>query len=202
MVVALVAGSSVLTLDGLYASAETVLSGMFVWSTRKLRHPNDPLPKAKTQGWLIRGQSVLMIGICLWAIADGIHGLLDPSPSQHYGLCFSFTLIAVLAETYMVFWLRRRARQLQSPLISIEVYSWAMDTWLDVGFLISFVLGWWWQSSGTEWGAQAAMYISPVLTLSLGLLLLRKPIETLRRGTDILGTPGSSTTAEPSPSKA
>ncbi len=186
MVVALIAGSSVLTLDGLYASMETVLSAMFVWSTRSLRRMGDPLPEMKTQSVLIRGQSILMLGICLWAIGDGIHGILHPEPTTNFDLCFGFTATAVAAEAYMVYWLWRRARELKSPMISIEVYSWAMDTWLDVGFLVSFILGWWWQHNGTEWGAQASMYIGPILTLALGVLLMRKPIETLRRGTEIL----------------
>jgi predicted Co/Zn/Cd cation transporter (cation efflux family) len=186
MVVALIAGSSVLTLDGLYASMETVLSAMFVWSTRSLRQMGDPLPEMKTQSVLIRGQSILMLGICLWAIGDGIHGILHPEPTTNFDLCFGFTATAVAAEAYMVYWLWRRARQLKSPMISIEVYSWAMDTWLDVGFLVSFILGWWWQHNGTEWGTQASMYIGPILTLALGVLLMRKPIETLRRGTEIL----------------
>jgi predicted Co/Zn/Cd cation transporter (cation efflux family) len=195
MVVALVAGSSVLTLDGLYASMETVLSAMFVWSTRKLRHPDDPLPEMKTQNLLIRGQSVLMLGICIWAIGDGIHGILHPEPTAHFDLCFGFTATAVVAEAYMVYWLWRRARKLKSPMIGIEVFSWAMDTWLDVGFLISFILGWWWQHNGTSWGPQASMYISPILTMALGVMLLRKPIATLRRGAEIL-VPQSATPAQ------
>ena len=186
MVIAYMAGSSVLTLDSIYAAAETGLSGLFVYSTRKLVHLSDPVPHHRTQNILVRVQSIFMLGICAWALYDGITGILHPEGSLRFDLCIGFTVMAAIGEIVMVRWLRRRAAALNSPMIGIEAYSWTMDLWLDLGFLLSFLLGWWWQSSGSEWGAQASLYIGPVLTIALGVLLLRKPIATLRHGMEIL----------------
>lgn len=186
MVIAWLSGSSVLTLDSIYAVAETILSGLFVWSTRKLVHLSDRIPSRKSQNLLVRCQSVFMLGICGWALWDGIEGLFHPEPMLHFDLCIGFTVCAALAEIAMVQWLRMRTRQLNSPMIGIEAYSWTMDLWLDLGFLLSFVLGWWWQSQEAEWGHTASLYIGPALTIALGLLLLRKPIATLRHGISIL----------------
>jgi len=186
VVVAFVAGSSLLEIDSLYSIAETGLSGMLVWSTWRLQGPQDKLPDLRIQGLLVRMQSIVMIIICVWAVVEGISGLVHPEERVRFDLCFWFTSIAVVAQALMTQWLRKRAAALRCPMISIEAYSWAMDTWLDLGFLFSFIIGWNFQDSDVVWAEQLSMYISPVLTICLGVLLVRKPIATLRSGLDVL----------------
>lgn len=186
VVVAFVAGSSLLEIDSLYSIAETALSGMLVWSTWRLQGPQDKLPDLRIQGFMIRLQSIVMITICVWAVIEGVQGLMHPEERVRFDLCFWFTSIAVIAQAFMTKWLRKRAAALRCPMISIEAYSWAMDTWLDLGFLFSFIIGWRFQDSGVAWAEMLSMYISPVLTICLGLLLVRKPIATLRNGLDVL----------------
>ncbi|QUD89834.1 cation diffusion facilitator family transporter [Phenylobacterium montanum] len=184
----LLARSKALCLDGFYGLVDTIITGLSIAALRLIERGEDQ--RFQFGYWhlepmLATANAAALTSVCLYAVADGLAGLLNPAPTANFGLSAIYAGASTLVGLAMQFYMRGSNRALRSQLLRVDAQSWLVGALLTLGLFVSFGLSWLVSSFGRPgWLA----YIDPLVLIAAGLALLPTPLSTLRRsGVEFLG---------------
>jgi predicted Co/Zn/Cd cation transporter (cation efflux family) len=127
--------------------------------------------------------SILMVA-CIYAGIDAVNTLSSGGHDVEYGRAALWAGILCVIGFSMTFFLSRRAKALQSPMLEIDARSWVVSAFLSLALLIGFAIAL--ALSGTSlqhW----IPYLDGAALLSMALIMLPMPLIGLWRSmSDVL----------------
>ena len=121
---------------------------------------------------------------CIYAGIDAINSLTGGGQEVEYGRAAVWAGILCVIGLVMTLFLRRRARQLQSPMLEVDMRSWLVSTFLSLGLLIGFAVAT--ALAGTRFQGWVP-YLDAIALLTIALIMLPMPLLGLWRSmSDVL----------------
>jgi predicted Co/Zn/Cd cation transporter (cation efflux family) len=180
-------GSKSVTFDGFYDLIDAAMTGLALLIVRLIARGDDR--RFQYGYWHLEPMLALLNGLllsfaCIYALIDGLNGLLTGGRDVQFGLGAVFAGVSSALNFGMFAYVRRSARNLSSQMLDVDSRSWLMGGVLSAGLCLSFLVGGALISSGAT---RLAPYVDPMILVVVAVCLAPFPAITLwRAGHDIL----------------
>ena len=127
--------------------------------------------------------SILAVA-CIYAAIDAVNTLAGGGQQVEYGRAAAWAGILCVIGLTMTWFLSRRAKSLDSPMLRLDARSWVVSAFLSLALLIGFVLAG--ALAGTRFQGWIP-YMDAIALLSMALIMLPMPLIGLWRSmSDVL----------------
>ena len=179
LVMAIYTASQAVLLDAVYDGIEffMLLPSIFLipllYKPANEEHPFGYM-QLETIFLVIKG--VTMTAVTVGLICNNILLLIHGGRSISFGTVAYFELFACVLGVVVFLYLRRKNRNLNSPLITVEMNGWKIDSVISLGMTAAFFLPIW---IPFDWFKPFVPYLDPLITLVLSMIMLPIPIKTV-----------------------
>ena len=179
LVMAIFTGSQAVLLDAVYDGIEffMLLPSIFLipllYKPASEDHPYGYM-QLETIFLVIKG--VTMTAVTIGLISNNLHIILSGGRSVSFGTVAYFELFACVLGVVVYLLLKRKNRALNSPLITVEMNGWKIDSVISLGMTAAFFLPEW---VTADWFRPVVPYLDPAITLVLSLVMLPIPVRTV-----------------------
>ena len=179
LVMAIYTGSQAVLLDAVYDGIEfcMLLPSIFLipllYKPSNEKHPFGYM-QFETLFLVIKG--ITMAAVTIGLIANNINILLHGGSSISFHTVAYFELFACALGIIVFFFLRRKNKALNSPLITVEMMGWEIDSIISLGMAGAFFLPLW---ISFDWFQPFIPYLDPLITVILSIIMLPAPIKTV-----------------------
>jgi cation diffusion facilitator family transporter len=183
----LVTGSQAIIFDGMYSFVDVVPTVVSLLVVKLIARGTSH--RFQYGYWhleplvAVLRDSILMVA-CIYAGIDAVNTLSSGGHDVEYGRAALWAGILCVIGFSMTFFLSRRAKALQSPMLEIDARSWVVSAFLSLALLIGFAIAL--ALSGTSlqhW----IPYLDGAALLSMALIMLPMPLIGLWRSmSDVL----------------
>lgn len=182
LVMAVITGSQAVILDSVYDGIEFVMLLPTVFMIPLLYKPsNEKYPfgymQVETVFLVIKG--ITMTTVTLGLILNSIHIILHGGRKVAFGLVAWFELFACVLGIIVTCLLKRKNRNLHSPLISVEMQEWKIDSVISLGMTAAFFIP---EVFPFDWIQKLSPYLDSVIAIILSLCMIPVPIRTVITG--------------------
>jgi cation diffusion facilitator family transporter len=183
----LVTGSQAIIFDGMYSFVDVVPTVVSLLVVKLIARGTSH--RFQYGYWhleplvAVLRDSILMVA-CIYAGIDAVNTLSSGGHDVEYGRAALWAGILCIIGFSMTFFLSRRAKALQSPMLEIDARSWVVSAFLSLALLIAFAIAL--ALAGTSlqhW----IPYLDGAALLSMALIMLPMPLIGLWRSmSDVL----------------
>lgn len=182
LVMAVYTGSQAVLLDGVYDGIEFVMLLPSVFLIPLLYKPsNEKYPyghmQMETVFLVVKG--ITMISVTVGLIANSINILFHGGRRVDFGIIAWFELFACVLGVIVTFYLKRKNKVMNSPIVTVETQGWKIDSTISLGMTAAFLLP---VLLPFAWMQKMAPYLDPIITVSLSIIMLPIPIKTVFTG--------------------
>lgn len=190
VVIGLVARSSAIIFDGVYAVIDAAMTGLALLVARLIAASNAADATGRnysqrfTMGFwhlepIVLGvNGMLLTGAAIYAAIESLGVILRGGREPEFGLAIIYAALTALVGAGMAVWVRRRNRDIRSELLALDVRAWIMTTALSVALFTAFVGGI--AVRGTHY-AWLTPYIDPAALLLVCVVIIPIPFKTIRQ---------------------
>ena len=182
LAMAVYTSSQAVLLDAVYDGIEffmllpSVLLIPLLYKPSNEKHPFGYM-QIETLFLVVKG--ITMTAATLGLITNNLNLLFHGGHMPAFGTVAYFELFACVLGIAVTFYLKRKNRNLNSPLITAEMDGWRMDSVISLGmaavfFLPSFV--------PFPWFRPLVPYLDQIITIVLSMIMLPVPIKTVVSG--------------------
>lgn len=182
LVMAVYTGSQAVLLDGVYDGIEFIMLLPSVFLIPFLYKPsNEKYPyghmQMETVFLVVKG--ITMMSVTVGLIANSINILFHGGRTIDFGIVAWFELFACVLGIIVTFYLKRKNRTMNSPIVTVEMQGWKIDSTISLGMTAAFLLP---VLVPFDWMKKAAPYLDPLITIVLSVIMLPIPIKTVFTG--------------------
>ena len=116
--------------------------------------------------------SILTVA-CIYAAIDALETLASGGHEVAYGRAAAWAAILCAIGLAMTWFLSRRARALQSPMLTIDARSWMVSAFLSLGLLVGFVMATAFDGTSLQ---KWIPYLDGIALLAMALIMLPMPL--------------------------
>ena len=167
LVMAIVTGSQAVLLDGVYDGIEFVMLLPSIFLIPLLYKPSNekyPFGHMQMETVFIVVKGITMITVTVGLITNSINILFHGGRTVDFGVVAWFELFACVLGIIVTFYLKRKNKAMNSPLITVEMQGWKMDSMLSLGMTAVFFLPVFLPFKGV---GQLTPYLDPFITIVL-----------------------------------
>ena len=167
LVMAIVTGSQAVLLDGVYDGIEFVMLLPSIFLIPLLYKPSNekyPFGHMQMETVFIVVKGITMITVTVGLITNSINILFHGGRPVDFGVVAWFELFACVLGIIVTFYLKRKNKAMNSPLITVEMQGWKMDSMLSLGMTAVFFLPVFLPFKGV---GQLTPYLDPFITIVL-----------------------------------
>lgn len=178
--IAIICDSMTMMLDGLYGVADTVVSLLAISVVRKVHlPPNDQyhFGYAKYEPFMTAVDGILIISICAATILSAIQDVIHPDPVNDIHLAIGYSFISIFVCTGFGLHMTRVGKRCRSSILQADAQLWIIEGAISLGVFLAFSLSVYLAKTG--WKGYTD-YIDPVMSITLSVFLLIKPIRIIR----------------------
>lgn len=124
-------------------------------------------------------KGITMITVTVGLITNSINILFHGGRTVDFGVVAWFELFACVLGIIVTFYLKRKNKAMNSPLITVEMQGWKMDSMLSLGMTAVFFLPVFLPFKGV---GQLTPYLDPFITIVLSMIMLPIPVKTVFTG--------------------
>ena len=182
LVMAIVTGSQAVLLDGVYDGIEFVMLLPSIFLIPLLYKPSNekyPFGHMQMETVFIVVKGITMITVTVGLITNSINILFHGGRTVDFGVVAWFELFACVLGIIVTFYLKRKNKAMNSPLITVEMQGWKMDSMLSLGMTAVFFLPVFLPFKGV---GQLTPYLDPFITIVLSMIMLPIPVKTVFTG--------------------
>lgn len=182
LVMAVYTGSQAVLLDAVYDGIEffmllpSILLIPLLYKPSNEKHPFGYM-QLETIFLVVKG--ITMTAVTIGLIANNINILLHGGHVIAFRTVAYFELFAAVLGIVVFLYLKRKNRLLNSPLITVEMTGWKIDSIISLGmtaaFLFPFLIPF-------DWFQPVVPYLDPLITIVLSVVMLPLPIKTVASG--------------------
>ncbi|MFZ9610415.1 MAG: cation transporter [Methylococcales bacterium] len=117
-------------------------------------------------------RNLMIIEICIEAIADSIATLIKGPSAPEHNLLFLYTSVTLLFNLSCAIYTQRAAKKLNSPLLKTDALEWKLDTISNISILCAFTLAYVLDKTGYT---SYAAYVDPIVCIFFSLYMCINP---------------------------
>ena len=122
--------------------------------------------------------SAMLCLLCVYALLNGIDGLLGPGHAMEFEAGIVFVVTAGAFCIALFFYIGAQARRLHSELLKLDAKGWMISGALNMALLIAFALG---VLAGHSGYRNGGMYADSIVLVVLALVMLPVPLSSCVR---------------------
>lgn len=182
LVVAIISSSQAVLLDAVYDGVEFVMLLPSVFLIPLLYKPSNekyPFGFMQVETLFIILKGITMTAVTIGLIANNINILLHGGRIIAFDTIAWFELFACVLGVIVAAYLKRKNKNLNSPLITTEMQGWIIDSVISLGmaaaFLLPIIVPW-------DWFQRLVPYLDSLFTIILSMIMLPTPVKTVITG--------------------
>ena len=182
LVMALVTGSQAVLLDAVYDSVEFCMLLPSIFLIPLLYKPSNeehPFGYMQIETIFVVVKGISMTAVTFGLIFKNINLMLHGGHIVSFHTVAGFELFACILGIIVTVYLYYKNKQMESPLINMEMQGWRIDSFISLGMTVAFLLP---MLIPFDWFQHIVPYLDQLITIVLSLVMIPTPIHTVITG--------------------
>ena len=182
LVMALVTGSQAVLLDAVYDSVEFCMLLPSIFLIPLLYKPSNeehPFGYMQIETIFVVVKGITMTAVTFGLIFNNINLMLHGGHIVSFHTVAGFELFACILGIIVTVYLYYKNKQMESPLINMEMQGWRIDSLISLGMTVAFLLP---MLIPFDWFQHIVPYLDQLITIVLSLVMIPTPIHTVITG--------------------
>ena len=182
LVMALVTGSQAVLLDAVYDSVEFCMLLPSIFLIPLLYKPSNeehPFGYMQIETIFVVVKGITMTAVTFGLIFNNINLMLHGGHIVSFHTVAGFELFACILGIIVTVYLYYKNKQMESPLINMEMQGWRIDSFISLGMTVAFLLP---ILIPFDWFQHIVPYLDQLITIVLSLVMIPTPIHTVITG--------------------
>ena len=182
LVMALVTGSQAVLLDAVYDSVEFCMLLPSIFLIPLLYKPSNeehPFGYMQIETIFVVVKGITMTAVTFGLIFNNINLTLHGGHIVSFHTVAGFELFACILGIIVTVYLYYKNKQMESPLINMEMQGWRIDSFISLGMTVAFLLP---MLIPFDWFQHIVPYLDQLITIVLSLVMIPTPIHTVITG--------------------
>ena len=182
LVMALVTGSQAVLLDAVYDSVEFCMLLPSIFLIPLLYKPSNeehPFGYMQIETIFVVVKGITMTAVTFGLIFNNINLMLHGGHIVYFHTVAGFELFACILGIIVTVYLYYKNKQMESPLINMEMQGWRIDSFISLGMTVAFLLP---MLIPFDWFQHIVPYLDQLITIVLSLVMIPTPIHTVITG--------------------
>ena len=182
LVMALVTGSQAVLLDAVYDSVEFCMLLPSIFLSPLLYKPSNeehPFGYMQIETIFVVVKGITMTAVTFGLIFNNINLMLHGGHIVSFHTVAGFELFACILGIIVTVYLYYKNKQMESPLINMEMQGWRIDSFISLGMTVAFLLP---MLIPFDWFQHIVPYLDQLITIVLSLVMIPTPIHTVITG--------------------
>ena len=182
LVMALVTDSQAVLLDAVYDGVEFCMLLPSIFLIPLLYKPSNeehPFGYMQIETIFVVVKGITMTAVTFGLIFNNINLMLHGGHIVSFHTVAGFELFACILGIIVTVYLYYKNKQLESPLINMEMQGWRIDSFISLGMTVAFLLP---MLIPFDWFQHIVPYLDQLITIVLSLVMIPTPIHTVITG--------------------
>ena len=182
LVMALVTDSQAVLLDAVYDSVEFCMLLPSIFLIPLLYKPSNeehPFGYMQIETIFVVVKGITMTAVTFGLIFNNINLMLHGGHIVSFHTVAGFELFACMLGIIVTVYLYYKNKQMESPLINMEMQGWRIDSFISLGMTVAFLLP---VLIPFDWFQHIVPYLDQLITIVLSLVMIPTPIQTVITG--------------------
>lgn len=182
LVMALITGSQAVLLDAVYDSVEFCMLLPSIFLIPLLYKPSNeehPFGYMQIETIFVVVKGITMTAVTFGLIFNNINLMLHGGHIVSFHTVAGFELFACILGIIVTVYLYYKNKQMESPLINMEMQGWRIDSFISLGMTVAFLLP---MLIPFDWFQHIVPYLDQLITIVLSLVMIPTPIHTVITG--------------------
>ena len=182
LVMALVTGSQAVLLDAVYDGVEFCMLLPSIFLIPLLYKPSNeehPFGYMQIETIFVVVKGITMTAVTFGLIFNNINLMLHGGHIVSFHTVAGFELFACILGIIVTVYLYYKNKQMESPLINMEMQGWRIDSFISLGMTVAFLLP---ILIPFDWFQHIVPYLDQLITIVLSLVMIPTPIHTVITG--------------------
>lgn len=182
LMMALVTDSQAVLLDAVYDSVEFCMLLPSIFLIPLLYKPSNeehPFGYMQIETIFVVVKGITMTAVTFGLIFNNINLMLHGGHIVSFHTVAGFELFACILGIIVTVYLYYKNKQMESPLINMEMQGWRIDSFISLGMTIAFLLP---MLIPFDWFQHIVPYLDQLITIVLSLVMIPTPIHTVITG--------------------
>lgn len=182
LVMAIFTGSQAVLLDAVYDGVEFFMLLPSIFLIPLLYRPSNeahPFGYTQIETVFVVVKGITMLTVTFGLIFNNFHLMLHGGHIVSFQTVASFELFACILGILVTVYLYFKNRSMHSPLITIELQGWKIDSVVSLGMAFTFLLP---RFVTFSWFQYVIPYLDQIITITLSVIMLPTPVKTVITG--------------------
>lgn len=182
LVMALVTDSQAVLLDAVYDGVEFCMLLPSIFLIPLLYKPSNeehPFGYMQIETIFVVVKGITMTAVTFGLIFNNINLMLHGGHIVSFHTVAGFELFACILGIIVTVYLYYKNKQMDSPLINMEMQGWRIDSFISLGMTVAFLLP---MLIPFDWFQHIVPYLDQLITIVLSLVMIPTPIHTVITG--------------------
>lgn len=182
LMMALVTDSQAVLLDAVYDGVEFCMLLPSIFLIPLLYKPSNeehPFGYMQIETIFVVVKGITMTAVTFGLIFNNINLMLHGGHIVSFHTVAGFELFACILGIIVTVYLYYKNKQMESPLINMEMQGWRIDSLISLGMTVAFLLP---MLIPFDWFQHIVPYLDQLITIVLSLVMIPTPIHTVITG--------------------
>lgn len=182
VIIAIYTRSQAVLLDGFYDGVESVMiviSIGLVPFLYKSSNEKRPFGYLQLESVFVVIKGFTMAAITIGVIVSNVELALTGGRKIAFDSIAYFELFATFLSIFVIILLKKKNAKMHSPLVTLEIQEWTIDTIASLGMAVAFLLPMFIKS---HWFSHLVPYLDQIIAITLSFFMLPTPIRAIRTG--------------------
>lgn len=182
LMMALVTDSQAVLLDAVYDGVEFCMLLPSIFLIPLLYKPSNeehPFGYMQIETIFVVVKGITMTAVTFGLIFNNINLMLHGGHIVSFHTVAGFELFACILGIIVTVYLYYKNKQMESPLINMEMQGWRIDSFISLGMTVAFLLP---MLIPFNWFQHIVPYLDQLITIVLSLVMIPTPIHTVITG--------------------
>lgn len=182
LIMAIYTSSQAVLLDAVYDAVEFIMLLPSIFLIPLLYKPSNekhPFGYLQIESMFVVVKGVTMTAVTLGLIANNIEIMFHGGRSVSFNTVAYFELAASVLGVAVYIYLKNKNKVVNSPLVSMEMRGWQIDSVVSLGMTLAFFLP---VIITAQWFHAVTPYLDQIITVVLSLFMIPAPIKSVITG--------------------
>ena len=182
LMMALVTDSQAVLLDAVYDGVEFCMLLPSIFLIPLLYKPSNeehPFGYIQIETIFVVVKGITMTAVTFGLVFNNINLMLHGGHIVSFHTVAGFELFACILGIIVTVYLYYKNKQMESPLINMEMQGWRIDSFISLGMTVAFLLP---MLIPFDWFQHIVPYLDQLITIVLSLVMIPTPIHTVITG--------------------
>ena len=182
LIMAIYTSSQAVLLDAVYDGIEFFMLLPSIFLIPLLYKPsneNHPFGYMQLETIFVVVKGITMTAVTIGLIANNINLMLHGGHIISFSTVAYFELSACILGIIVSIYLRRKNKHLNSPIVTVEMQGWQIDSVISLGMTAAFLFP---ALISYKWFQPVIPYLDQIITIILSMIMIPVPVKTVISG--------------------